>query len=43
MVHQQAGDVAQAKTEFLQIKQQYANSTAAQLANIHLQELNTAK
>jgi tol-pal system protein YbgF len=41
IIHQQTGNTAQARTEFLQIKQQHPGSTAAQLANIRLQEINS--
>lgn len=42
IVHLNEGSITQAKREFQLIKQQHPNSTAAQLAGIQLQRLNTA-
>lgn len=41
--HANMGQVKQAMQEFLQIKKRYINSTAAQLATIHLQQLQAAQ
>ncbi len=42
IIHASQGNVSEARTEFLKVKQQYPGTTAAQLAEIQLQQLSHA-